>query len=203
MSPKLVMACCVLVTFLLGGCASVPEVKLNREVAQSIQSIRIISKSENSDVLQVFSSVSLDPAAMDELGVRPWALAFMEYHDIRFADIVRQQFEQELIDSGIPLRVDPGSSHILRITVNVVGIGMKHGFSRELNCRFNIAGELFSPDGELLWSYNSIPISPIAPGYPLTPEEMFDSKEAFVAYLEAGSIRTVEKLFKNFAQAYK
>ena len=140
--------------------------------------------------------------AGDGRGIGPLSIEFMETHEIRISDLVARQFEKELIASGIPLRVDAQSKNILRITLNIVVIGMKHGFSRDLNCRFNITGELLDPSGKILWAYNAIPLSPTAPGYSLTPEEMFASKEAFVAFLEAGSLPSVKKLFRNFERAY-
>jgi len=145
----------------------------------------------------------MEASVGDGRGIGPRTLEFLQENDIRLADIVRIQFEQKLIDSGIPIKIDPNSDNTLRITLNIVVIGMKHGLSRELNCRFNITGELFSADGKILWAYNAIPISPIAPGYSLSPEEMFASKESFLAFIKAGSAPIVEKLFRDFARAYR
>lgn len=202
--------CLGIISFIIVGCSSVPKVQLTSEIAKQLTDIKVISESKNENVLAVISSVSMsgfgaatEMSAGDGRGIRRKALEFMESNGIELSSIIVKQFEQELAVSNVPLRVDEASQNTLKITLNIVVIGMKHGLSRDLNCRFNITGELFNSSGEVIWAYNSIPVSPFAPGYSLKPEEMFSSKESFLDFIKAGSLPAVEKLFRNFKQAYR
>jgi hypothetical protein len=52
----------------------------------------------------------------------------------------------------------------------------------------------------LIWSYNAIPISPIAPGYPTTIDDLFASKESVLKFFSHASEPMVEKLVDDFKE---
>jgi len=75
---------------------------------------------------------------------------------------------------------------------------MVHGFSDEFNSRFNIAAQLFDESSKLMWSYNAIPISPIAPDYSIKLKDLFSSKESMLKFFNADSDPIVQKLYDDF-----
>ena len=137
-------------------------------------------------------------SAGDGLGLRELALKFMDEHNMSLNEIVKTQFIDKIKADNLNVNFDGNSQKKLIITLNVVVLGMVHGFSDEFNSRFNIAAQLFDESSKLMWSYNAIPISPIAPDYSIKLKDLFSSKESMLKFFNAASEPIVQKLYDDF-----
>ena len=206
MKLKLLLIYSILIT---AGCSSVPSIKLERSAFEQIKSVNLQSSPTDNSNLSVISTVSIAPtgvgsgvyaSAGDGLGFGVVVTRYMADNDIYLNEIVLEQFKQKVSDAKLPIEFSNQSKHLLHIKLNVVVLGMVHGFSDEFNSRFNIEGQLTTEAGQVIWSYNAIPISPIASGYSLTAEELLVSPEKMRHFFIAASEPMVEKLFRHFAK---
>ncbi|MGI2259521.1 hypothetical protein [Shewanella sp. GXUN23E] len=123
---------------LVGGCSSVPSVKLTPESFNQLQTARLESAPDNNLMLQAISTVDVVPtgvgtgvtgSAGDGRGVRTFALQFMDRHQISLNELVRTQFEEKLRADNLALRITDGSPNRLVLTLNVVVLGMNETWS--------------------------------------------------------------------------
>ncbi|WP_213999737.1 hypothetical protein [Arsukibacterium sp.] len=206
MNLKVIVPLLVLV---IAGCSSVPTVKLKPETFNGLKTVRLESNPDNNLMLHSVSTVDVQfvgvgfaTSAGDGKGVKEFALEYMEQNNISLNELVRSQFKNKVQSDNLPIVFTQDSPNKLVLTLNVVVLGMKHGFSDEFNALFNISGQLSNGQGEVVWSYNAIPMPP-APGYSATLDEMFASPEAFIKYLSAASEPMVHKLYKHFKSGLK
>lgn len=197
---------CLLI-LILSGCSSVPSVKLKKENFDNLKTVKIEASPNDNSMLMAISTVDVQwtgvsyhytGIAGDGLGLKEVALKFMDEHEISLNNIVQNQFVNKVKEDNLNISFDNNSSNKLVITLNVVVLSMVHGFSDEFNSRFNIAAQLFDQAGNIIWSYNAIPVSPIAPGYSVKLIELFSSKEAMLKFFNAASEPIVQKLYDNF-----
>jgi hypothetical protein len=198
-----------LLVLVITGCSSVPTVKLNPAAFSSLKTVKLESSPDNNLMLHSVSTVDMQfvgvgfaTSAGDGKGVRELALEYMEQNNISLNELVRSQFKNKVESDNLPIVFQQDSPNKLVLTLNVVVLGMKHGFSNEFNALFNISGQLLNEKAEVVWSYNAIPMPP-APGYPATLNEMFASPEAFIKYLSAASDPMVQKLYNHFKSGIK
>jgi len=198
-----------LIVLIVTGCSSVPTVKLKPEVFNSLKTVNLESYPDNNLMLYSVSTVDVQfvgvgiaTSAGDGKGVKEFALEYMERNNISLNELVRSQFKSKVQSDKLPIVFKQDSPNKLVLTLNVVVLGMKHGFSDEFNALFNISGQLLNEKGEIVWSYNAIPMPP-APGYSATLDEMFSSPEAFIKYLSAASDPMVQKLYNHFKSGLK
>lgn len=192
----------------VSGCSSVPSVKLKKESFDQLHSIKLEASPNDNSMLTAISTVEVQwtgvsyysGVASDGLGIRDVALKFMDDHHISLNQIVQNQFIEKVKSGNLDINFDSNSQNKIVLTLNVVALGMVHGFSDEFNSRFNIAAQLLDNSGELIWSYNAIPTSPIAPGYSIKLKDLFSSKESMVKFLEAASEPIVQKLYDDFVR---
>ncbi|MDO6712749.1 hypothetical protein Q4567_18590 [Aliiglaciecola sp. 2_MG-2023] len=191
----------------VSGCSSVPNVKLKKENFEQLQTVKLEASPNDNSMLSAISTVEVQwtgvsyhhfGIASDGLGVRELALQFMDEHQISLNEIVQNQFIEKVNADNLKIRFDSNSQNKLVITLNVVVLGMVHGFSDEFNSRFNIAAQLFDSAGNIIWSYNAIPISPVAPGYSIKLKTLFSSKESMMKFFNAASEPIVQKLYDDF-----
>ncbi|MBB1505591.1 hypothetical protein H5203_08855 [Pseudoalteromonas sp. SG41-1] len=191
----------------ISGCSSVPSVKLKKENFEQLQTIKLEASPNDNSMLTAISTVEVQwtgvsyyysGTAGDGLGVRELALRFMEEHRISLNEIVQNQFIEKVKADNLKINFDSNSQNKLVITLNVVVLGMVHGFSDEFNSRFNIAAQLFDSSGQIMWSYNAIPISPVAPGYSVKLKDLFSSKESMLKFFNAAAGPIVQKLYDDF-----
>lgn len=192
---------------LISGCSSVPGVKLTKQNFEQLQTVKLEASPNGNTMLTAISTVEIQwtgvsyyhsATGSDGLGVRELALQFMQEHDISLNEIVQKQFVEKVTADKLNIKFDSDSENKLVITLNVVVLGMVHGFSDEFNSRFNIAAQLFDRSGNIMWSYNAIPISPIAPGYSIKLKELFSSKDSMLNFFSAASEPIVQKLYDDF-----
>ncbi|GAA6185993.1 MULTISPECIES: hypothetical protein [Aliiglaciecola] len=191
----------------VSGCSSVPNVKLKKENFEQLQTVKLEASPNDNSMLSAISTVEVQwtgvsyhhfGIASDGLGVRELTLQFMDEHQISLNEIVQNQFIEKVNADNLKIRFDSNSQNKLVITLNVVVLGMVHGFSDEFNSRFNIAAQLFDSAGNIIWSYNAIPISPVAPGYSIKLKTLFSSKESMMKFFNAASEPIVQKLYDDF-----
>ncbi|MCO4321713.1 hypothetical protein [Aliidiomarina quisquiliarum] len=193
-----------LIILFISGCSSVPSVKLTKSNFDALETISIEANPNNNEMLTAITTVEVHwlgvfyYEANDGLGVRELALKFMDEHDISLNNLVQQQLIEKINADNLQVSIDSHSPNKLVITLNVVVLGMKHGFSDELTARFNIAGQLLDSSGAMIWSYNAIPVSPVAPGYSIKLKDLFESKESMLHFLNAAAEPIVQKLYENF-----
>jgi hypothetical protein len=195
----------LLFLFALGGCSSVPSVQLDKENFEQLQTIRIESNPDNNSMLHAVSTVEVQligqfPTgnAGDGMGLRELTLKYMDDQQVSLNEMIRHQFIEKVKADNLKVIFDQNSDNKLIMTINVAVLGRVHGFSDEFSARFNIAGQLFDGSGALIWSYNAVPSSPLAPGYSVKLEDLFSSKEAMLDFFEAASDESVQKLYDNF-----
>ncbi|MGF1736841.1 hypothetical protein [Photobacterium satsumensis] len=202
---KLKVIALALVATMLGGCSAVPTVELKQDEFVSLRTVKLASvPHDDNSMLHVISNVDIESLGVgftassgDEMGLREFTLYFMDKNSISFNQLVQSQFLQKISKDNLAVSFTNDSPNRLVLTINVVVLGMKHGLSDEFNALFNISGQLFNADDDLIWSYNSIPIPP-APGYSSTIGDMFYSPESFNQYLVAASEPIVHKLYEHF-----
>jgi hypothetical protein len=197
---------CTFLILVLSGCSSVPTVKLKLEAFNNLKTVILESVPNDNFMLHAVSTVDVQFTGVgvgvvgtggDGKGVREFAIDYMEQNQISLNKLVRSQFKEKIKADNLPLQFSDDSPNKLVLTLNVVVLGMKHGFSDEFNALFNIAGQLINDKGEVIWSYNAIPMPP-APGYSATIDQMFASPDAFKQYLSAASDPMVQKLYDHF-----
>lgn len=206
MKLKVILPLLVLV---ISGCSSVPAVKLQPDAFNSLNSVKLESKPDNNLMLHSVSTVDMQFVGVgyavssgDGKGVKDFALEYMDKNNISLNELVRNQFKNKIESDNLLISFTNDSPNKIVLTLNVVVLGMKHGFSNEFNALFNISGQLMNEKGEVIWSYNAIPMPPAA-GYSATLDEMFASKEAFIKYLSAASEPIVQKLYNHFRSGLK
>ncbi len=199
--PTLVLPILLL---LLSACAAVPTVKLKPEALSRVQQVRLVSAPDNNYMLHSVSTVDVQFLGVgfafspgDGKGVREFTLEYMDQHQLSLNELVRSQFKARVEADGIAMTFTDDAPNKLVLTLNIVVLAMRHGFSDEFNALFNISGQLINSNGEVMWSYNAIPMPP-APGYPATLAQMFASPEALQQYLAAASEPMVQKLYNHF-----
>jgi len=189
------------------GCSSVPSVKLKKENFEQLQTVRLEASPNDNSMLKSISTTETHwtgffggPSVTigDGLDVREFTLKYMDQHNISFNELVKTQFMEKIQADNLEVHVDDNSKNKLVITLNVVFLGLVHGYSDEFNARYNIAAQLFDEFDEVIWSYNAIPLSLITPGYSITLKDLFSSKESMLKFFNAASEPIVQKLYDDF-----
>ncbi|UTW45662.1 hypothetical protein KFE80_01705 [bacterium SCSIO 12696] len=197
-----------LILFLISACTAIPTTKLDQVAFEKIDAINIETTPLVPDKLSVISSVDVTYLGVgvaatsgDDKGIKPLILDYLEQHKIDLSKIITEQFSNLAKEAAFPKGISHDDQNAeLKITINIVVVGMNHGFSDKLNSRFNLSGQLYDDAGNIIWSYTATPtsLSPYSVSY--TPDQIFESPESFTRFFSTGSKPIVEKLFKNLSK---
>ena len=191
----------------LSGCSSIPDVELTKSSFDELKTIKIETNPNDNLKLTTINNVNVEWTGVSYSkssghgeGLNEFTLNYMDKNDISLSEIVKLQFISKVKDAQLNVNFDEQSGTKLMITLNIVVFGMIHDFSDKVNSRFNITAQLFDDMDNLIWSYTAIPISPIAPGYSTTIDDLFSSKESVLKFFYHASEPLVQKLVDDLTK---
>jgi uncharacterized protein YceK len=200
---KIVVVLCLLI---LSGCSAVPSVQLKKEDFEKLNTLSVEASEHDNSMLVVVGKAKMQWAGgyaavadVGGTGLKASTLEFLEANEINFNDIVTKQFIEKIREDNLDIELDEKSKNKLVFTINVVVLGIVHGFSDEYTSGFNISGQLFDGSGKLIWSCN--PTKGFAEHFSkpsLTLKEIFSSKESALKFFSAESDSMVQKLYDDF-----